>query len=164
MEGIDMFEMIEISQGQLIETGLNIAGYLAASALAVLVYASVLNRKIRKMTMASADYENTVANIGVEPVAPILGASSTSDSVAGERFTLIDSQEISKARVGGTIDDAAIANTTDRRYNRNRSEVIRLAREMLAAGNPAERVTDLLPVTESEMQLIQLSSGNAQEG
>lgn len=137
--------MFEISQAQLIETGLNVAGYLAASALSILLYASVFNRKLRRIGF------------------PIIG-SPTAERVAPEPTT----ERAERSAQGLTVFEAPAAEapvsaTRDQRYNRNRSEVIRLAREMMAAGNSAERVTDLLPVTESEMQLIQLSSGDTAE-
>jgi len=55
-------------------------------------------------------------------------------------------------------DISPMAGDRETQYARNRTEVIRLAGEMLKAGNPPERVADLLPLTEQEMSLVAAAS------
>ena len=48
------------------------------------------------------------------------------------------------------------------RFSRNRREVIELARKMLESGESASRVSDLLPLSESELSMATIAArGNA---
>lgn len=48
------------------------------------------------------------------------------------------------------------------RFSRNRREVIELARKMLESGESASRVSDLLPLSESELSMATIGArGNA---
>ncbi|MBN4076243.1 hypothetical protein JYT16_00850 [Gemmatimonas aurantiaca] len=172
------FSQIEISQTQLLATALNAVGFLAASALSALVYVSLFNRRLRKLASMSeisgqitASVVDERHNVAVQP----REQSPIRDNVSGSGFVVIDSSSRSSYAKGQGVASTAMdqngdtrwstnsenANSGDHGYGRNRAEVIRLAREMLKAGNSAERVTDLLPVSESEMQLIRMSSGNS---
>lgn len=142
---------MHIDQQTLIEVGLNAAGYLTAALLTLLIYAGYINRKYRSILKAvqqtsagaSSGMPATLAQRPVQHKAPevvSLGGQSA-DAVTAVRTGTYDSYDEPSGKT---------------QYTRNRAEVIRLARKMLEAGNSAERVADLLPVTESEMRLITL--------
>lgn len=69
-----------------------------------------------------------------------------------------------QARISGAVSQyrSAVAAGGERgangAYTRNRSEVIRLAKEMLAEGRTSESVRRELPINESEMRLVELGS------
>ncbi len=44
-------------------------------------------------------------------------------------------------------------------YTQNRTDVIRLAKEMLASGRSSEHVRNKLPITDSELRLVELGAG-----
>ncbi|MFQ5608295.1 MAG: hypothetical protein ACE5GA_10135, partial [Candidatus Zixiibacteriota bacterium] len=50
---MELLNSIGISEQQLIQAGLDLAGYLASAGLTLMLYVSFLNRRARKVAMAS---------------------------------------------------------------------------------------------------------------
>ncbi len=123
-----------ISQQILSEAALNVVGYLLAGALLTLLYSSLTNRGSKKAAARpateSVEKATTAGSRKVEFVN--LRAVPPADSRASSR-TSIDAQS----------------------RQRNRAEVMRLAREMLASGTPRENVRSLLPISEGEIALLE---------
>ncbi|HSH00455.1 MAG TPA: hypothetical protein VLB27_10415 [candidate division Zixibacteria bacterium] len=149
-------EALGITQSQLIEIGLNALGYLAAAGLSLFLYASYLNRKVRR---AAAD-QTTMApyQTSRNSEGPI-GREAVVDERTGGAFIRIRGGDGENSSAQGSPRGADQDSERSAHYARNRSEVIRLARKMIEAGNSVERVADLLPISESEMRLVQLGAG-----
>lgn len=152
-------EALGITQSQLIEIGLNALGYLAAAGLSLFLYASYLNRKVRRSTVGGS---TAVAKAPlVESERPVVrertGAERSDDSFIRLNAAAADAVD---ATAQGSPAVLQADEERSERYARNRGEVIRLARKMIEAGNSAERVVDLLPISESEMRLVQLGAGS----
>ena len=70
--------------------------------------------------------------------------------------------ENASGRQSRTSNSDVSAGTTQSRFSRNRREVIELARKMLESGETASRVSDLLPLSESELNMATIGTrGNA---
>jgi hypothetical protein len=128
---------------RVIDIGLTVIGYLAAAGLGMLIHSAVSGR--RRLAAARVP----------ESVTPPRQAASV-ESV-GVQFVDLRS---SRGRSEGTEREAhgqAQAAKTDHR--RDRPEIIRLARQMLNAGTPAEMIRRTLPITDAELAWLQ--SANA---
>ncbi|PWB68696.1 hypothetical protein C3F09_11135 [candidate division GN15 bacterium] len=123
-----------ISQEILSEAALNVVGYLLAGALLTLLYSSLTNRGHKKVaTQPAAQTAEKPATTGLRKVEFVdLRAVPAVESRPSNR-TSIDTQS----------------------RQRNRAEVMRLAREMLASGTPRENVRNLLPISEGEIALLE---------
>lgn len=161
---------MEFTQEHLLVAALNAVGYLAAAGLSLLLY-SVFSRK------KTAQPEVMVASIAQmnleQGVAPIGGLSSAVAQTAGPTTERAISDSDQSDHEYMKLDAAGVAaketayaatglagSAEASGYGRNRAAVIRLARKMLESGESAESVTDLLPITESEMRLVSLSSAS----
>jgi hypothetical protein len=139
---------MEVSQDQLIEMGLNIIGLLAAAGL-LLIISSAL-RKTRKK------------NLAIE-VAPVMAAEQVVSAVSPPDHTAAAMEYVSLTSSSDTESAERHASNTPVSDNgvarRNRSEIIGLAREMLAARQTTEEISDSLPVSEAELALLSLNNG-----
>jgi hypothetical protein len=117
-----------ISHHQLIDIALNIAGALAGGAL-WLVVLSVLRHRRQPST--------------ARPAAPVPASRPSADRPAEGRrkVEFVSLREAEEAPAAGS-------------YQRNRAEVIRLAREMLKSGSSAQRVQELLPISDGELAML----------
>ncbi len=174
---------MEFTDDQLIDVGLNLAGYIAAALFSLVIYSIYFGRKVANLEDAvrcaagwteSPGFDSTGKRIVNEPGrefdlgsahesaigASRLNSSSTDNTVYDRDVTraeFLDFGARTYSETGPAPDTGNYQGNPDR-FSRNRSEVIRLARKMLEAGNPVERVSDLLPISESEMRLVQLGS------
>ena len=131
---------MEVWNGQIMDVGLTVIGYFAAVGLGMLVHSALAGRK-RRMIAAPA---------GLIP-------NPTAEATPSLRF-------IDLRRPGGedTMISAPATRPTrvPRPGRRDRVEIVRLARQMLQAGTPAERVRQTLPISEAELTLLQSINGN----
>lgn len=174
---------MEFTDDQLIDVGLNLAGYIAAALFSVVIYSIYFGRKVANLEDAvrcaagwteSPSFNNAGQRTGNE-LGRESDLKSAHESALGEsrpssssidntvydrdvaRAEFVDFGARTYSESGPAADTENYRGNPDR-FSRNRSEVFRLARKMLEAGNPVERVSDLLPISESEMQLVQLGS------
>ncbi len=159
---------LTLTDERLIDFGLNLLGYISAAAFSLVIYSIYFGRKFKNLTerlnglqgitkrvepMGASGFESMAEEPSMPDLSPggrtfdpeyfSLGAADPTGRFT-ERFNM---DQPSEPRSGSS-----------QKFSRNRSEVIRLARKMLEAGNSAERVADLLPITESEMRLVALGA------
>lgn len=132
---------MEISQEFLIDLALNIGGYLLAGALSVILYSLVMRRKAAVVPATSEPVEPE--KVEVEPTQP---------PREKRRVEFIHLGEKTPPRSAPATEDTPP--TTGRR---DRTEIIRIARSMLKAGASNDRIKSVLPISESELALIDLS-------
>ncbi len=130
---------MEFSTNLILDMALNIAGYLTAGVLSVVVYGMISNRRSeRKLAapMASADPGKTVTSQPVEPVRFVNFARNGS---------------VPPAETTSSRRNAAPAPRVERA---DRADILRIAREMLKAGVTNDRIQRVLPVSETELELL----------
>ena len=125
-----------ISQNLITDTLLNLVGYLLAGALWMILYMAIAGR--RKPATATAGAQSDRAAQNATP-----GRSS------GRRIEFV-----SLASEQDPVKLSIAAATRGETQQRNRAEVIRLAREMLHSGTPKENVRSLLPISEGELAML----------
>lgn len=117
-----------ISQAQLIDIALNVAGALAGGAFWLVVVSILRHRR----QPAAAPQTS---------VAPAPRASADRPTEGRRKVEFVSLKEAEDNPAAGS-------------YQRNRAEVIRLAREMLNAGSSAQRVQELLPISDGELAML----------
>ena len=136
---------MEVLNEQVIDVGLKTIGYLVAAGLGMLLHSAVAGRR------HSAPASNAVR----EPIAGPRRSESGHDvdvqfvDLRGRHSHPLPSRT-------QPVEDRPTPKTESRR---DRPEIIRLARQMLQAGTPAEMVRRTLPISEAE--LVFLQSANA---
>ncbi len=132
-----------ISQDMIIDVALNVAGYLAAAGL-LLVVGSMFRRTPKRAKVAAQVPESASQD------APSRAERTTEhrrlEFVNLKSDSVIPESPSQPTRRAGREDIGA--------YRRNRVEVMRLAREMLEAGSTRERVRETLPISEGELALL----------
>lgn len=134
---------MDVMNDQLIDIGLNILGYLIASALGMLVY-STFHRREKAPTTASG----TVPQPAAKPAAAPVEGKKQLEFVT---FRGSDSAEISEVSV-----PAEPKARVDRNNRADRAEIVRLARGMIKAGASGETIRRTLPISEGELALLQI--------
>lgn len=130
---------------RLIDTGLNVIGYTAAGLLWMLVYSAFSRRTRRSETAASPS--DTVSESHAGQPSP---AKSSSPKTRTE-FISLDSTEQPSVDSSVPSSSADEVSTADRR---NRSDIIRVAREMIKNGVAKEMIKRTLPITDGELSLL----------
>lgn len=131
---------MELSRELIIDALLNVAAYVTAGALWLVIYSIVTNRS--RQEEPAPKYKPAVAEH--EP------RSGASTSRRAEFVSLAaaavprdaDLQERDRLRSEAT------------RYQRNRAEVIKIARDMLKSGTHRDKIRSLLPISEGELALL----------
>jgi hypothetical protein len=142
---------MDFTWNQIMDVALNVAGYLAAGSLAVLVY-RMANRSPAK-----------------EPPSPVLATNPTlplEQYAAPERPTDLRDPRMQFVSLAGetpaqTPDSPSASPTKPKprpATHRQRAEVIKLARQMVAAGATNENIQKVLPVSETELALLKLGN------
>ncbi|MEW6050498.1 MAG: hypothetical protein AB1644_05485 [Candidatus Zixiibacteriota bacterium] len=116
-----------ISNNQLIDIALNVAGSLAAGGLWLVIFSAL--RKRRDTESVPRPAVNSSRPITTPP---------KGDQRQAEFVNLRHSPDASKPSA----------------FTRNRAEVIRIAREMLESGSTADKVKELLPISEGELAML----------
>jgi hypothetical protein len=133
---------MELSQDLIIEVALNAVGYIAAAGL-VLTLLSLL-RRTRSETEASPGSIATAA-----PDGPV--AATDRKPAGASQLEFVKFSDNSSA--GAEARKAENAEKPDG-SRRDRSEIIRVAREMLKAGATHEKITSILPISQAELALL----------
>ena len=131
---------MELSREIIIDVLLNVAGYLTAGALWLVVYSLAMGR-----SRATAQATPKAKSLPVEPELRESRPARKSEFVSfASTATTRDSdlEERDRLRSEAT------------RYQRNRAEVIRIAREMLKSGTSQDNIRNLLPISEGELALL----------
>ena len=128
---------MDLSSSMILDMALNIAGYLAAGALSVIVY-SALNNRRTETTAAPVLAANVPA---VTPPRPSESRGSFV-SLATPDPTPCQQKAAPAARPART----------------DRSDIHRIAREMIKAGASADKIQRVLPISEAELQLLTLKA------
>jgi hypothetical protein len=129
---------MDISTELLTNVALNAIGFLAAGAFCALVYLSFY----RPGRAAARDHR-------AHPLAAAEMAGADREPVS-RKLKYVRLAEDSEERDSDIVPESQ----GQARYRRNRAEVIRLAREMMKAGEGRERIKDLLPISETELALL----------
>lgn len=131
---------MEVWNGQIMDVGLMVIGYFAAAGLGMVIYAALAGRKRRAIVAPAGSIPNQTAELG-SPVRFIDLRRPGGEAVAMSAPTAHPSKAPRPGR-------------------RDRVEIVRLARQMLQAGTPADRVRQTLPISEAELTLLQSINGN----
>lgn len=133
---------MDLSQEFLIDLAINAGGYLAVALLSMVMY-SLFNRK------KSAPTDAVISTASVATPAP---AQRETGKVEFVRF----GEQVAAAPRPATHATAAATDADNGR--RNRSEVMDIARKMLSAGAPPERIKRVLPISEVELALLNMNN------
>jgi hypothetical protein len=127
-----------ISPELLSDAALNVVGCLLAGALLTLIYSSVTNRAGKKAAAAPV-------NLAQRP-------HETPATGEGRRSEFVNLRNVAAGDNLRPTSGRSAAETAARQ--RNRTEVMRLAREMLRSGTPRDSVRTLLPISEGELAML----------
>lgn len=131
---------MELSREIIIDTLFNVAGYVTAGAFWLVIYAIFINRSRQS---AAVTTPQAVARETESRPAPATARRTEFVSLAANASTRdADLEERDRLRAEAT------------RYQRNRAEVIRIARDMLKSGTQREKIRSLLPISEGELALL----------
>ncbi len=132
---------MDISTLMMTDIALNVVGYLAAGALAVLIYSAFKRDK-----------------------APAEQPQPEQAAVAPEVTRQGDRRKVEFIRFGEMAESDApdvasiLPDDTGIKSRRDRSDIIRVARTMLRAGAPADKIRRVLPISEAELSLLSLTN------
>lgn len=142
---------MELSQEFLIDMAINALGYLFAGVISVLLYAMLQKKKstveLDEIVEDSAMYEQAAA----EKKANI----ETTSNRKVEFITFGNNHQESIEKQPVIKNDISQGQNNGRM---NRKEVINLAKKMLLAGASNEKIKKILPVSESELALLNLNN------
>jgi hypothetical protein len=141
---------MEVTNEQLINTALNIVGYMAAGVFWIMLYKTFSRAKQKTATNTVANEKNVSEKTTKTP-----GATDRSDKLKSTN------QKLEFIKLGGTASKKPEITAVDTApksvpaaKNRNRAEVIRLAREMLSSQTPVDKIKQTLPISEGELAMI----------
>ena len=136
---------MEISNGLLIDTAMNAAGFILAGALSVLIY-SVMTKRHREVQLINFLPEETAGDAETQK------KSSSESRLEFVRFdNRNDEQPEVKRRETTTVTDTG-------RLQRNRLEVIKQAREMMDSGRATAEIRKILPLSAAELEFMKRTS------
>ncbi len=138
---------MDFAWNQLMDVALDAAGYLAAGSLAVLVY-RMANRRPAKEPPSPvlAERPNQPLEQYAEPARPKRPAMQYVN------FASDIPAQTSSSKAARPAEPRPRPAT-----HRQRAEITKLARQMLAAGTSNEKIQQVLPVSEAELALLNLS-------
>ncbi|SYZ74254.1 hypothetical protein TRIP_C60524 [Candidatus Zixiibacteriota bacterium] len=128
------------SSDQLIQIGLNFAGFLTAGLLTAVVYSLWTERRTSRI----GDSGTALAGASNIPVAP-----SNKDTDTNIEFISLRENSSRPRRGRRAADAAPVDNRT-----RDRQEIIRLAKEMLSARKSNSEIRKVLKVTDGELSFL----------
>ena len=129
---------MDISSDFFVDMFLNLVGYLAAGALGVVVYPTLAQWLKRHFA-------------AVAPL-PVKSARANETASSAAQFLRLGSPSIeTRPARGATVAEAPRTTASDQR---DRVDIIRIAREMLKAGADNKRIQQVLPVSEAELALL----------
>lgn len=131
---------MEFSREIIVDVLLNMAGYVTAGALWLVLWSAFNSRN--KSAAQPIAAQPTIAR--EQSRTPGQAAEKRAEFVSLKTDATPDTESGERDRLRAEVT----------RYQRNRSEVIRLAREMLRSGSTQEKVRSLLPISEGELALL----------
>ena len=136
---------MEFSQDMLIDVTLNAAGYLIAALLGITIY-SIFRRREKVPSTASGQV-------------PTSSQAPAQTEISKEHLSRPNSSasEAHYIQFGGTKREQSSVNTSSENKRRDRSEILRIAQQMLTAGATSDKIKQVLPISEAEVTLLQLS-------
>ncbi len=132
-----------LNNDQLIDIGLNVLGYLIAGTLGMLVHSTFRGKKTAP---AAVSAEMTPAE--APPVTKSAAETRNLEFVSFRQRDSVGNDE--------TSSPPEPQPRVDRSKRADRSEIVRLAREMIKAGTPGEMIKRTLPISEGELALLQI--------
>lgn len=133
---------MDVINDHIMDIGLNALGYLVAGGLGVLLHSAFMGRRrqVAGVPAPTPDIES--------------GSDDPSRSSTRQPFEYVDLRQQRKGKT-----DAANAGITSRpaaaTAHRDRREIIRVARQMLKAGAAGDQIRATLPISQSELALLQ---------
>lgn len=121
----------------------NLAGYLIAGLLGILLF-SIMKRK-RNPELAD------ISKTGLANTKPIMGSKKQSNENHKLEFIQLGEQKNKYPEIINDIKSDTAGVTKERR---NRSDIIRIAKQMLMSGASHEKIMMVLPVSEAELTLL----------
>lgn len=143
---------MDFSQDVMIEFGLNVAGYLAVALLVLLLVRWRDGDKFRAKTrrvgepIRTGDLEITIGDSRAEKTGPEFVALP-----AGIKATVTGRPALAE------ISGGRLASPDERQ--KNRQEIYRQARQLLARGRSGQELLDRLPLTEQELEMLSAAHG-----
>ena len=133
---------MELSQDLIVDVALNVAGYIAAAGLVLTVFslfkkshgATVPAPTEAVVTVPAPKVPKPARTAGIGAKMEFLKLSGNSSASAGEPKTETEDKPDSGRR--------------------DRSEIIRVAREMLKAGATIDKITSILPISQAELAML----------
>ena len=146
---------MDISQELLIDTGLNMAGYILAALLTALLYSMISNRK-KNETVADKEVLPNAEGKFTETVNVSREESEQSEELEYVQLGRMNVAPKGETAISGYNKVASNYTDRDKRSSsrRDRSEIIRVARQMIKAGASQEIIKSVLPVSDEELALL----------
>ncbi len=135
---------MDISSEFMMEALLNVTGYLAAGALAVVLYA--MRRRRTAPAAAIPEKETTKAK-------PAVAAPADGETMPTPQFINLLGE--TPASTGAATNSGSTQSLAER-YHSSRRDIVKMAREMLADGASPDKVQRALPISEAELSLLGL--------
>ena len=135
---------MELSQDILIEIGLNALGYIIVSILSIMIYSMFKggNKFVVLNKSKSVIDENYTGKKEI-----LKNKNAASDNANFISF--------GTSRNANNVVSEAVKNNTARR---DRSQIIRIAREMIKAGANEEKIMSVLPISEAELAILNITN------
>ncbi len=134
---------MELSQNILIETGLNVLGYIIVSILSIIIYSMF---KRQNKTVTNTESKSAINESDAEKK-EILGNKNASDIANFISFG-------ASHNTNNVNTETAKNNTT----RRDRSQIIRIARDMIKAGATEKNIMSVLPISEAELAILNMTN------
>jgi hypothetical protein len=128
---------MEISQDVIIDTILNVVGFLAAGGLAIIMYAALRRPKKEPSGTGKVNFQS--------PDARLNNPNDVSEGTRRIEFVKLNRSQDSSSSLRAASSEI---------HRRNRVEIVRLARQLVEAGASAERVKAVLPISDAELALL----------
>lgn len=146
---------MDFSQDVLIETGLNIAGYLIVALLVLLL---VNRRQAPKEEKAVSNNDNRVKKSKKQKIDIV--SQSTPEFLALNKSKGVVAEKDIAVEIPAELDENTTTVFTSADRQKNRREIYKQARKLMAGGKSNNELLEQLPLTEDEVELIS-TVGNA---
>ena len=127
-----------------IDIALNVAGYLIAATLGILVFSLFQRRRSAEQSVTESPH------IPAPSTADSVSPATTEPESSLQFISLRSSSDVVPERAVSRAQPPASANGS----RRDRAEIIRIAREMIKAGAPGETIKRTLPISDGELALL----------
>ena len=132
---------MDVLNEQVIDIGLRVIGYLVAAGLGMLLHSAVAGRRRSAPTSIEAR--------------EALTGPRRSEAAGGVDVQFVDLRGRQSNALPSRTQTVGNRPTLGADGRRDRPEIIRLARQMLRAGTPAEMVRRTLPISDAELAFLQ---------